>query len=62
MFTPSTEVPRRVADPITDDTLPDPSKLDWKKITETKALAETNGFDCKLVRGDYFEHVQESAG
>lgn len=58
VFDGTTQVERRVPDPITDDTLPKPGSLDWKKITAETGLAETKGADTRLITGDDFKKIK----
>ncbi|MEW6366066.1 MAG: hypothetical protein AB1714_15660 [Acidobacteriota bacterium] len=57
VFDKSTKIGRRVADPITDDTLPSSGSLSWGSITSDAALAGTTGVDCKLVHGDRWQQI-----
>jgi hypothetical protein len=49
---------RAVEDPETDDTLPPSGSLDWNNITNPKALADTEGIDCKLDNGDRWQEIK----
>jgi type VI secretion system secreted protein VgrG len=60
VFDATTKVPRRVKDPITDDTLPSPGSLNWKQITSATALAGTTGIDTMLVHGDRWQEMKGS--
>jgi hypothetical protein len=60
VFDAANKVPRRVKDPITDDTLPSPGSLNWKQITSATALAGTTGVDCMLVHGDRWQEMKGS--
>ena len=58
VFAGNTQIARRVADPITDDTLPSPGSLSWSAITTPAALAGTVGQDCMLVHGSVWRQIQ----
>ncbi|MGA2137031.1 MAG: hypothetical protein ABSH50_32465 [Bryobacteraceae bacterium] len=60
VFDASTKIPRRVKDPITDDTLPPSGSLNWKQITSDSALSGTTGADCMLVTGDRWQQMTGS--
>lgn len=60
VFDAANKIPRRVRDPITDDTLPPPGSLNWKQITSATALAGTTGVDCMLVHGDRWQEMTGS--
>ena len=60
VFDATNKVPRRVKDPITDDTLPSPGSLNWKQITSPTALAGTTGVDAMLVHGDRWQEMKGS--
>src|SRR4051794_40014076 len=60
VFDATNKIPRRVKDPITDDTLPSPGSLNWKQITSATALAGTTGVDCILVHGDRWTEMKGS--
>jgi hypothetical protein len=44
-----------------DNTLPDSGSLTWKPADTPTDLAGTNGIDCKLVHGDFFQQLGTSA-
>ena len=58
VFDATTQVERRVPDPVTDDTLPAPGSLIWDGITEETGLTETKGSDTRLITGDDFKKVK----
>ncbi|MEO8371389.1 MAG: hypothetical protein ABI806_19540 [Candidatus Solibacter sp.] len=60
VFDATNKIPRRVKDPVTDDTLPSPGSLNWKQITSATALAGTTGVDCMLVHGDRWQEMKGS--
>src|ERR1017187_9139897 len=60
VFDAANKIPRRVKDPITDDTLPSPGSLNWKSITSASALSGTTGGDCMLVAGDRWQEMNGS--
>ncbi len=57
VFDGKTKIGRAVADPGTDDTLPDPGSLTLAAITTPVALSGTVGAECKLVHGDRWEQI-----
>jgi len=60
VFDAANKIPRRVKDPITDDTLPSPGSLNWKQITSATALSGTTGVDVMLVHGDRWQEMKGS--
>ena len=60
VFDTANKIPRRVKDPITDDTLPPSGALNWKSITSDSALSSTTGIDCMLVHGDRWQEMKGS--
>ncbi len=57
-FDGKTKIGRKVADPITDHTLPNSRSLAWKAITTPLALKGTNGTHCELVHGDQWNEMK----
>lgn len=60
VFDGKTKVGRALADPGTDDTLPNPGSLVFPAIMTPAALAGTIGAETKLVHGDRWEQVDGS--
>ena len=60
VFDAANKIPRRVKDPITDDTLPSPGSLNWKQIASATALSGTTGVDVMLVHGDRWQELKGS--
>jgi len=48
----------KVADPLTDHTLPHPRSLTFKSITKTTALTGTKGAQCHLLHGDHWNEIK----
>jgi hypothetical protein len=60
VFDGKTKIGRAVADPGTDQMLPNPNSLAFPTIATPVALAGTIGAECKLVHGDRWEQVDGS--
>jgi len=58
-FDGKTVTGRRVPDPMIDKKAPPPGSLDWKTIASDKALAGTDGVDCKRVTGQRWELIDD---
>ncbi len=57
VFDGAVKVPRAVADPKTDKSLPSNGLLSWGGIKSPAGLAGTTGADAKKITGDEFEMV-----
>lgn len=60
VFDGQTKVGRAVADPNTDQTLPNPGSMIFPAVATPAGIAGTVGADCKLVHGDCWKHVSGS--